>query len=290
MLVALLALNFGGLAACNNNNAILAALLGAFDPAFFPIAVPGTIAGWGNAAFDSNGDLKVVGGSSADITTVARSDGSLTALTVAGQVGDLLSIVDPGAGVLYVGTTGTSNIYSVDPTTGVATLLINVGGSDVTGLVVAPAGYGAFGGQLIVSTQNGSIIAVDQTTPAFSVIVAPAGALYSDLEFAADGTLYAVDNNSGDIVTVSDTGVLAVLATIATADGIAIDSAGGRLFVAAEAPGVGEVFSVTIPGGVVASLGTFDFDSGWFPSGLAFDGTLMMLTGENSMTIEAITP
>jgi len=290
MLVALVALNFGALASCNNNNAILAALLGAFDPAFFPIAVPGTTAGWGNASFDSSGDLMVVGGHSADITTVARSDGSLTALTAAGQVGDLLSIVDPGAGLLYVGTTGTSNIYSVDPTTGVATLLINVGGSDVTGLVVAPPGYGAFGGQLIASTQNGSIIAVDQTTPAFSVIVAPAGALYSDLEFAADGTLYAVDN-SGDVVTVSDTGVVAVLATIANADGVATDSAGGRLFVAAETPGVGELFSVTIPGGVVASLGTFDFDSGWFPSGLAFDGsTLMMLTGENSMTIEAITP
>lgn len=285
-LVALIALSFGSLAACNNNNALLAKLLGPFDPAFFPIAVPGTTGGWGNAAFDSSGDLMVIGGGSADITTVARSDGSLTVLTVAGHAGNLLSIVDPGTGVLYVGT-DTGDIYSVDPTTGVATLVVNIAGAEINGLVVAPVGYGAFGGQLIAATQSGGVVAIDPTGPTVTAI-APGN--YSDLEFASDGTMYTVSDN-GDVATVSAAGVVSVVATLTQPDGIAVDNSGGRLLVADWSPGVGELFAVTIPGGVVSSLGNFDFDSGFWPSGLAFDGsTLMMLTGETSVTIEAITP
>jgi sugar lactone lactonase YvrE len=286
MLVALVALNFGALTACNSNS-IVAALLGPFDPAFFPIAVPGATDSFGNAAFDSNGDLIVVGGDSVDVTTVARSDGSLTALTLIGTAGQLISIVDPDTGVLYVGS-NLGDIYSVDPTTGVATLVVNIG-SSVNGLVVAPAGYGAFGGQLIAATLGGGggVVAVDPTGPTVTQIVAGG---YSDLEFASDGTLYTVNTGNGDVETVSAAGVVAAVATIASADGIAVDSPGGRLFVASGgAPG--ELFSVTIPGGVVASLGNFDLNGGFFPSGLAFDGsTLMMLTGINVMNIEAITP
>ena len=285
-LVAFVVLGISTLSACfhDDNKAIIARI---FDPAFFPIAVPGTVSSFGSAAFDSNDDLIVVGGLSVDVTTVARSDGSVSALTLIGTAGTLLSIVDPGAGVLYVGN-DLGDIYSVDPATGVATLVINIGGS-VNGLVVAPAGYGTFGGQLIAATQNSGIVAVDPAVPNATTIVSGVNS-FSDLEFASDGTLYVVSNATGDVSTVSAAGVVTAITNLANPDGIAVDNAGGRLFVATNS-GVGELFSVTIPGAVVSSLGNFDFDGGFFPSGLAFDGsTLMMLTGVGGMNIEAITP
>ncbi|MGB5259920.1 MAG: hypothetical protein WBO34_05285 [Gammaproteobacteria bacterium] len=280
--VALVALNFAALTACDNKTVIVFA---PFDPAFFPIAVPGTIGGFGSAAFDSNDDLIVVGGSSIDVTTVARSDGSVTTLTLIGTAGILLSIVDPGTGVFYIGN-DLGDIYSVDSTTGVATLVVNIRGS-VNGLVVAPAGYGTFGAQLIAATEGGGVVAVDPTGPTVTPIAA---GNYSDLEFALNGTLYTVSHGTGDVTTVSAAGVVATVATLASPDGIAVESSGERLYVADSLSD--ELFSVTIPGGVVASLGNYDYNSGFFPSGLAFDrGTLIMLTDAvGTMNIEAITP
>jgi hypothetical protein len=57
--------------------------------------------------------------------------------------------------------------------------------------------------------------------------------------------------------------------------------------------GTDTLYQVTLPGGTRTSLGSFDFDSGYYPTGLVWDsagGVLLMATGESSLTIRATTP
>ena len=108
--------------------------------------------------------------------------------------------------------------------------------------------------------------------------------------FASDGTLYVVDNTLGAVLTISAAGMMSTLATgFIGPDGITIDEAGARLFVASADEDI--LYDVSMSDGAKTSLGSLDFDGGFFPSGLAFDGyqTLLAGTGENSLTILALT-
>ena len=276
MLVALVALTFGSLTACNNNNAILAALLGPFNLAAFPVALTGAgNGGFGNITLDRNGDLIAVSGYGTNLYTIARADGALTTLAMTGTAGDIISVVDTGTAV-YVGSSN-GNIYSVDTGTGAATLFATVGAQDIQALVVAPASFGAFGGQLITGDRNGDVNAVDAVgTVTFIATVAN----LTNLAFAADGTLYVTDDGAGNLSTVTAAGVDSVFAVgLANADGIAIDNAGGRIFVFS--PGVG-INSVAVPGGAVTFVNNlYLLDNGYWPGGAFFDapgGDLFIMT------------
>jgi len=290
ILVALVALTFGSLTACNNGNAILAALLGPFNLTAFPVALTGFgTNGFGNMTLDRNGDLIIVGGfATTNLYTIARADGALTILPITGTAGTLLSVVDTGT-VVYV-STSTGGIYSVDTGTGAATLLATVG-NNVPALAVAPAGFGAFGGQLIAGDHNtGDVNAVDAGgTVTFIATVAN----LTNLAFAADGTLYVTDDGAGNLSTVTAAGVVAVFAVgLADADGIAIDNAGGRIFVLSPSVGIN---SVAVPGGAVTFVNNlYSLDNGWFPTGAFFDapgGDLFVQTRTNpDSTIETFKP
>jgi len=262
-------------------------------------------------------ELLVVGGFSPDIFKVRRADGSPSSLEVTGNAGELLSIVlDPGdleiSGdeILYVGD-DLGRIYSVDRITGAATQIADVGGA-VHGLKIAPLpdilqdiiqslldedpaanlnslyeGYGNFGRQVIAATPRG-IIAFDPKTSAVTAITSSIP--FSDLEFAMDGTLYAVQGINNAISTVEPDGqVIEIAIARGGLDGVAVDDRGQRLYVADSVNDT--LYSVDLLDNKSTDLGYVDFDNSAYPSGLAFDGSnLLMLTGERTMTIEMYTP
>jgi len=100
-----------------------------------------------------------------------------------------------------------------------------------------------------------------------------------------------VNYSGGEIITISAAGMTSVFASGFNAlDGIAVDDDGGRLFVADSGDDL--LYAVQISDGVRTVLDSFDFDLGWYPSGLAFDGVqnLLMATGENDLYVEGYAP
>ena len=264
-----------------------------FDPTDFPIPVQDAQAAWGQAAFDESGDLLVVGGRSGSIFKVSRYDESQTeVLPVSGTSGHIVSVVvDINSRKLYVGDQDGS-VYLVDRVTGYATPFGNVGFlNSVNGLVIAPDDYGDFGGHIIAATDTG-IFALDPAeepgAPAKTIVDGRLS--FSDLEFAEDGTLYAVRPQADSVYTIEPDGVYnPEIPLRGLLSGIAVDNTGQRLFVAKDLDN--ELYSVDIETGSFESLG-YNFDFYNYPSGLAFDGqNLLMLTGgDYSMQIELITP
>ena len=294
LLSACLVLGMGFLQGCNDDNNTSSGsttsppppLLDAFDPDAFPIDMPSGSNGAGQLAFSASGDILAIGYTTQDIVTISRPDGTISTLTVNGNGGALSSIVESDSGELYLGDSS-GFIYLVDTDTGILTSLGNLG-AYTGGLVIAPAGFGAFEGQIIAATFSG-IKAFDPAGPTITDI--GSNTAFSDLEFAADGTLYVVGGTQVDIVTAD--GTRTNIATIGGSDldGIAVDSDGNRLFVADSQNDI--LYSVAIADGTETSLGSYDFDSGTASTGLAYDGIdLFMLTGETDgtpATIEIVT-
>lgn len=271
-------------AACGGGGGGGGVLLGSrFSAQLLPVQLAGTAAGYGNVALTANGDALVVGGGTDTIFRVSHSDGSVTTVAtnvVPGGGGNLLSIVDPGTGVLYAGD-DQGDIYRVTGM-GVSTLLASPPGADaINGMVIAPTGYGDLGGSIIAATESGGIVAVDPAAPGSPSTIAAPGEIYSDLEF--DGTtLFAVDITDNEVDTVTAAGVVTngfVTGTFVAPDGIAVDAADGLLFVSDG--GADVLYSAPIGGGAATQVGAFGLDNGFFPGGLAFDGVgnLLVLTG-----------
>ena len=260
------------------------ALWPAFNTSCLPIQAAVSSNGYGSFAFDNDGNLLFTAGDANDIGLLNRTSCTLT--TVANDVGnDMLGIVYD-QGWIYAGDNG-GNIYKVNPATGSSTVLVNVG-SAANGLVIAPATYGSYGGQLIVATYSGNIYAVDQSVASPTpVVIADAGEA-SALIFSSNGTLYVADAENIKIVTVTAAGVVADFVTTGfiEPDGLAINSNGSLLYVADS--GDDTVKSVTIPGGVVSTITSVDFDSGWYPSPIIYDAAsnmLLMGSSEDDLSI-----
>ena len=106
-----------------------------------------------------------------------RATGSVTTVT-SGIGGTINAVVyDPSGPVVYVGGTNQS-ITAVDPGSGLKTPVIGPFGSKVQAMAIAPPGFGAFGGQIITSLQNGDVLAVDpsgrgRTQGAASTVTGP---------------------------------------------------------------------------------------------------------------------
>ena len=250
--------------------------------------IPDTTFGSGDFAFDDNGNLILSNQVTQEVISVDRLACIMSTLATVSAADRLMSIVyHEGRNTIYTGTTD-GEIYAVNPSSGAYTFLVDIG-FDVNGLVVAPDGYGAFGDQLIAAISSGELVAVNAESGATTVIV-NTGGTPADLVFASDGTLYVVNESLGEVLTISAVGMTSTLATgFGGPDGIVIDETGGRLLVAAGWEDI--LYGVRVSDGVKTDLGSFDFDDGGFPSGLAFDGfqTLLMGTGENSLTILALT-
>jgi DNA-binding beta-propeller fold protein YncE len=235
-----------------------------FNTSCFPLEIPGTDGGWCNFAFDADGNLILPDNVTNEILSVDRLSCVLSTLATVSAGGQLYSIVyHPGMDTIYVGDDAW-NIYAVNPSSGASTLFVNLGNYP-NALVVAPEGYGPFGGQLLAATTAGVLVAVD-TASAAMTDVADTGGTLSDLEFTSEGTLYAVNDDSGEIITISSEGMTSVFASgFLALDGIAVDNTEGRLLVADSDADI--LYGVDLAGGARTNLGSFDFDSGYYPSG-----------------------
>jgi hypothetical protein len=259
--------------------------LSAFNTSCLPLAVTGSDGSYGSFTFDANGNLLFVVNDADEIRLLDRNTCTVTTVAT-GVSGNTLLGMTYYQDSIYVGD-DYGNIYKVNPTNGSSTLLTTASGT-INGLVIAPAIYGSYGGQLIVATYNGNIYAVDQSvTSPTPVLIANIGAIASALIFGSDGTLYVADHDNNKIVTVTAAGVVADFATgLSQPDGLAIGDSAGLLYVANS--GDDTLKSVTIPGGSVSTITSVDFDDGWYPSPIIYDATsniLLMGSGEDSLTI-----
>ena len=260
-----------------------------FNTSCFPLAITSADRGWCNIAFDADGNLIFPNNMTDEVLFVDRLSCTLSTLTTVPAGGQLYSIVNhPGLDTIYVGDTS-GNIYAGNPSSGASTLLVDIG-DYVNALVVAPEGYGSFEGQLLVATPSGVLVAVNTASGA-TTDVADTGGTLSDLEFARDGTLYVVEHEFKEIITIAADGMTSTVASGFTSpDGIAVDEGSSRLLVSDY--GDGNLYSVQMSDGAKTSLGYYNFDGGYYPSGLAFDGveTLLMATRDgDSLTIQALT-
>jgi hypothetical protein len=260
-------------------------------PAFNTSCLPLSIAdatGYGSFTFDAYGNLLFVVSGTDEIRSLDRSTCAVTTVATGISGGSTLLGMTYYQDFIYVGNNN-GNIYKVNPITGSSTLLTTISSNQINGLVIAPATYGSYGGQLIVATYPGNIYAVDQSlaSPTPALISNIGSQEVSALIFGSDGTLYVADRGNSKIVTVTATGVVADFATagLSGPDGLAFGN--GVLYVANSDDDT--LKSVTIPGGSVSNITSVDFDGGFWPSRLIYDATsniVLMGTGSSSLIID----
>jgi hypothetical protein len=257
-----------------------------FPARFFPITVSGTQGGYVDLDFDALGNL-LVPTHDGRVISVSRIDGTQRVIA-SGLPGRGLGIVWHAAQARIYVISDNGGIYAVNPTNGASALLANIQSSVTNALAVVPQGFGSFGGFLAVVGQFNEIRMVNPATGAVTNFAMPGNA--SDILFTPSGDAIVVGSatvkrvTSGGVVTTIHTG------SGVSYDGVAFD-ARRNLFYLADASG-DRLFSLPATGGTATALGSYDFDSGFFVAGLAFDGvdTLIMATGESSLTLVARNP
>lgn len=245
----------------------------AFNTSQMPDTIPGVTIASGNISFDPSGNL-FLADQFGTLHRFARSTGdrTLVAANINGGNRLLCVVFDPGTGLFYTGGTA-GNICSVDPSDGSSQQIINAIGDANQQLLIAPAGFGSFGGALLHVGQGATgITAIDQTANPVTTSNITTTPL-TDAEFAPDGTLYATDYNGGQVVTVSAGGTVTPFAGgLSNPEGIAIDTDGSRMWVAETGAGQ-PIVEITIPGAVVVdTVATPVLTGGFYPTGLVYDG------------------
>jgi sugar lactone lactonase YvrE len=254
----------------------------------FPISVPGSPYGAGDIDFDDHGDLLVaVAGPARAIVRVRRSTGAQTTIASGIGTGLLFGVAYRAANNMIYASSDSGQIFAVTAT-GTVTLLA-AGPINLNAIAIAPPSFGSFGGFIIGVAQSGTVIAVNPASGAITTITGAAGPA-SDLAFAPDGTLY-ISGGSGSVATVRTVTAAGVVSPFVgdfgSADGITIAPDGTRMFIADS--GTSTVRQVTIPGGVVTTVGTASVNVGYAVAGIlaAPGGTLIVVTQAGTMTLSA---
>ena len=242
----------------------------AFPQGFLPVRRDAVAPGRGDVAFRTDGDLYVVDGS-ADVTAVSRTSGAVTTFVNDVDNGNavLRSIVVGPDGSVFAGD-DFGQIWKIPASGGSATLFVDTAtGAAITGLAVAPNGFGNLGGSLIAAAGTDGIVRVSTgATPAAATLV-PSGNRYVDVAFSGT-TLFALDATSDEIDTVSATGTVASFQVgFANPMGMAVDDGRAEIWVADA--GADILRAVPVTGGAPSDRAHYDFDTS-APSGVAYDG------------------
>ena len=248
--------------------------------------------GFGDLELDANGDMLLTANSVVDPTVLdpEPADNFLFLLDRVGNADRIESGVgsdefllglatDPVSGEIYLGT-DLGSLYRRAGKGSVEQLLTVAPPSPLLGVELAPAASEFFG-SVLVSTEDGRVIAIDTDTLIENPVGTPAGAdnPLSDLAFATDGTLFVIADNlgagaDGAVYERPDGGTFALLASgtsLGFPGGLAIDEGGERLLVASE-DAAGDVLLEVSFAGDVRVLTGIDIDDGSFPAGIVYDG------------------
>lgn len=257
-----------------------------FNTSCMPFHVAGSVNGIGGYAEDIDGNMLFT--VNKEIRKMDRRNCTVSTVnSYIDLVNDLEDIAyDKKNKTIYVSSF--DSIHAVNPDTGIMKRVAFVD-DGALGIVVAPENFGQYSNHLIVTTFWGNVYAIDQSKalPIPALIVDTGELLTTDLVFSSDGTLY-VANAYATIFKISHDGKITEFITgDSSFDGLAIDYAGNRLFVAD--PGVDKLKQITIPGGIVTEIGDADFDDGFSLSPIYFDGvnTVIVGVGETEHTITA---
>jgi DNA-binding beta-propeller fold protein YncE len=131
-------------------------------------------------------------------------------------------------------------------------------------------------------------VAIDPGNPGSPVTVVSQE--FATATFSPSGILYAADYTGDRVVTVSPTGVVATfLSGINEPEGLAINPAGNRLYVASTAAPGDSIYSVTIPGGVVATLPFGpDLQDGIYPTGMVVYASKLFWAADSANAGDAL--
>ena len=266
-----LACGSGGGGGGSGGNGSGGASCGAFMQGFLPVRLPG--AGRGDVAFRTGGDLYAVDGSS-DVTAIACSNGAVSLFAQVDNGNAVLRSITVGPdGRVYAGD-GSGRVWATDADKSQFSLLIDTGSSPLTGLAVAPEGFGSFGGQLIAAAGSAGILRITTSSDlaAVATLVDPSE-VYVDVAFSGT-TLFALDATNDEIDTVAAAGTRATLAgtagTLGNPVGMAVDDGRAEIWVADA--GVDALRALPVTGGAPSDRAPYDFDAS-APSGLAYDGS-----------------
>jgi len=281
----------------------------------------GPTSGYGDLELDRKGAFVLVANDDDDpaVSTDTVNNFLFSVPRDAGEVGTLKSgigvppeqlfgvAIDQANQVTYLSSFSlgsaveSGNIYKRDSAGNVSLLVTLTPNVRVLGLELAPPTFGSFGGQLIATTEDGRIFAIDPQSPTTPVTIAtvalnpPSVSHLVDLVFAITGELYVVENNetTSHILRVSPTGTVTNLQASTTelglADGIEIDEGADRLLVTSQTSAGFQLLEVSlgsIPATVKALAGPtstppFEIDDGFFPTGVVYDrlGTVVYRKG-----------
>lgn len=242
-----------------------------FPQGFLPVRQDAVAGGQGDVAFRAGGDLYVVDGS-ADVTVVSHVDGEVTTFAndVDGGNAVLRSIVVGPDGRMFVGD-GLGKIWVIPASGGSATLFVDTAtGTAITGLAVAPKGFGNFGGSLIAAAGVAGIVRVGTGGSPTATPLVPSGNRYVDVAFSGT-TLFALDATSDEIDTVSAAGIVTSFqGGFANPVGMAVDH--GRAEILVADAGVDILRVLPVAGAAPSDRAPYDFAAN-APSGVAYDGT-----------------
>jgi hypothetical protein len=138
---------------------------------------------------------------------------------------------------------------------------------DVQDIVIAPAGFGAYGGSLITSGYSG-VFAIDPTTGIVTTL--SPGTLVSSIGFTPAGSLLGTDYNANNILSFAADGSTSVFYSGVgnQPDGLSVHPLTGDVYVATW-PGI---FSKINPAGTTSTLFAdgWNIDGGYWPTPMNF--------------------
>jgi len=250
-----------------------------WNPALFPISFSASNS-VGDMTFDAQCNL-YFSGDGGDLYKVPYNTANIT------KIHDFNSnargvVYNPNNNLLYVGVV--DKLYTITTQGSNPQILPNANiGSYVNGITIAPAGWGSYGGHIIVARSTGAVVAVDPGAGTPVTIGSTSGNV-SDVEF--DGqNLYVAAYSQSKVLILSPAGTFTTLGTApCQVDGLAIEE-GVRVF--AGCGSKNQIHALTIPGGTPSLFTASSLNGGWAPAGLIWDGLNNLIVMEDGMKLSA---
>jgi len=256
--------------------------LPAFSANCFPLPVASES---GALTFNYEGDLLIVDGSDSVRLMDNNTCNVKTLITIAGA--SLANVVeDKIRDRLYASSTTTGTVYEINVNDRSSRVLIDTGVANA-GLAMAPSSYEPYGGQLIIATKGGRVLATDPsvTNQSLTTVTILAAGL-SGAVFGNNGVLYVAAISNSKIVAVAADGTVRDFATGANIDvpvGLSIDNKGSRLLIMNRAQS--NIVSASIPSGKTSILGPVNISAKALP-GIAYNGRNALLTTSAALQVE----